>query len=214
MDYLIELDEQQLMEWLATLRAFGPLPALALPFLKSFIPPLPTIVIVGGNAAVYGLWPGFLYSWLGLVAGSVTAFLLVRRFTDLPFVQRYMRKPRVARSLAWVRRNAFGYVFLLSLFPIGPFVVINVAAGIARMRIRLFIIAAACGKAVMVFAVSLVGHDIGRFIRHPLELLYVLAFLAGSWWICRRLERRYGTVRQVEPHGSGGSERHNKGRSE
>lgn len=190
MDFLTELNEQQLMEWLEHFRSLGPLPGLILPFLKSFIPPLPTIVIVGGNAAVYGFWLGFLFSWIGLVAGCVTAFLLVRRFTGLSIIQRYIRKPRVERSMVWVRRNAFSYVFILSLFPVGPFVVVNIAAGFARMRVASFIIAVACGKAVMVFAVTLVGHDVQRFLQRPLELLYVIAFVLGSWWISKKLEQR------------------------
>ncbi|MBW5446022.1 TVP38/TMEM64 family protein [Cohnella sp. CFH 77786] len=190
-DYLSSLTEEDLRRWLESYRSLGPLPGILLTFAKSFVPPLPTILIVGVNAAVYGMWLGFLYSWIGIVAGCVTTFLIVRRIAGHPRLERWMRKPKVQRALVWVRRNAFSYVFLLSLFPVGPFVVINMAAAVARMNVRSFIIAIACGKAIMVLAVSYIGHDVGRFIERPLEGVYVVLFIAASLFISRKIERHF-----------------------
>jgi uncharacterized membrane protein YdjX (TVP38/TMEM64 family) len=93
--------------------------------------------------------------------------------------------------LLWVRRNAFSYVFLLSLFPVGPFVVINIAAAIARMRLRSFFIAIFFGKAIMVLSISIIGHDFARFIAHPIELAYVALFVGLSLWISKKIEARF-----------------------
>lgn len=189
--------EQNLQDLLERYRSLGPLPGIALTFAKSFIPPMPTIVIVGVNAAVYGLWLGFLYSWIGIVGGCMTTFLLVRKAAGHPYLERWASKPKVRRSMIWVRRNAFSYVFLLSLFPVGPFVVINMAAGLARMRIRSFLIAIVTGKAIMVLAVSMIGHDIERFIRRPYEMVYVVLFVGVSLWISKKIEARY--TRETTP---------------
>ncbi|MFC5701478.1 TVP38/TMEM64 family protein [Cohnella faecalis] len=190
-DTLSSLTEEDLKSVLEQYRSLGPLPGIFLTFLKSFVPPLPTIVIVGVNAATYGLWLGFLYSWIGMVAGCVTTFLIVRRIGRSRFVERWAQKPRVQKSMIWIRRNSFGYVFVLSLFPVGPFVVINMAAAIARMPLRSFVIAILFGKAVMVFSVSVIGHDVMRFFRHPAELLYVAAFVAISYVVSKKLETRF-----------------------
>ncbi|MEK8132498.1 TVP38/TMEM64 family protein [Paenibacillus filicis] len=190
-DIMAGLTEENLRNALEHYRALGPLPGLVVPFLKSFIPPLPTLVIIGVNAAVYGLWLGFLYSWLGIVAGCVTTFWILRKIAGHRLVQRWSRKPKVAKAMAWIRRNAFSYVFLLSLSPVGPFVVINMAAAIARMPMRSFLLAIALGKAVMVFAVSYIGHDPERYIRNPLHLLYIVLFVAVSLLVSRRIEARF-----------------------
>lgn len=183
--------EENLRNLLEQFRSFGPLPGILLTFMKSFIPPLPTIVIVGVNAAVYGLWLGFFYSWLGMIAGCMVTFLIVRSIAGHRYFQRYAQKPKVKKSLLWVRRNAFSYVFLLSIFPVGPFVIINMAAAIARMRIRSFFIAVTLGKAIMVFAVSYIGHDIMRFVHHPVQIIYVVLFLAASLWVSKKIEARF-----------------------
>ncbi|MEO3945940.1 TVP38/TMEM64 family protein [Gorillibacterium sp. CAU 1737] len=186
--FLAEWNEETLRELLDRFRAFGPLPGLALPFLKSFIPPLPTVVLVSVNAAVYGLWLGVLYSWLGLVSGCLVTFLLVKLLAQHPYVERWRQKPRVQKSLRWIRRNEFSYVFLLSLFPVGPFVVINIAAGIANMRFRTFALALALGKAIMVFMVSYIGYD----ITDPVRLAVLGLVVVVSIVMVRRLEARFG----------------------
>jgi len=190
-DILSNITEENLTHILEQYRNFGPLPGIALTFMKSFIPPLPTILIVGVNAAVYGLWLGFLYSWIGIVAGCLTTFLVVRKIAGHPYFVRMAQKPKVQKSLKWVRRNAFSYVFLLSIFPVGPFVIINIAAAIAQMRIRSFLIAVLFGKAIMVMSVSIIGHDLMRFVERPFELVYVVLFVGLSLWISKRIERRF-----------------------
>jgi uncharacterized membrane protein YdjX (TVP38/TMEM64 family) len=183
--------EAALMDLLERFRSYGPFPGIFLTFMKSFIPPLPTILIIGVNAAVYGLWLGFLYSWLGIVSGCLVTFLIVRKIAGHPYMLRWAEKPKVKKSMLWVRRNAFSYVFLLSIFPVGPFVVINMAAGVARMRLKSFLIAICVGKAIMVLSVSYIGYDLNRFMRNPVEILYVLLFIGVSVWISKKIEARF-----------------------
>lgn len=186
LDIMSWLTEERLRTLLEQYRSLGPLPGVGLTFMKSFVPPLPTIAIVGLNGAVYGLWLGFLYSWIGLVAGCVTTFLIIRKIGSHRYLRKWAERPKVAKSMTWVRQSGFSYVFLLSLFPVGPFVVINMAAGLAAMRLRSYLIALCAGKAIMVFAVSYIGNDVDRFIRHPGEIVYVLLFIGVSLWGLRR----------------------------
>ena len=180
---------QNNLEWfLDQFRALGPLPGILLTFLKSFIPPMPTIVIVGVNAAVYGLWAGFLYSWIGMVAGCLTTFLLVRKISGTPLIERWAKKPKVQRGMRWIQRNGFSYVFLLGILPVGPFVAVNVAAGLARMNVMSYLMAVTLGKGIMVFCVSYIGANLSDFMAEPFKLLGVLAFILLSLWGSRKLD--------------------------
>lgn len=196
LDIMSWLTEDNLRHLLEQYRSFGPFPGIALTFLKSFIPPLPTIAIVGLNGAVYGLWLGFLYSWIGLVAGCVTTFWIIRKVASHRYLRKWAERPKVAKSMTWVRQSGFSYVFLLSIFPVGPFVVINMAAGLAGMRFRSYLLALTVGKAIMVFAVSYIGNDLERFIRQPWEIIYVLVFIGLSLWGVKAIEARF--ARTVE----------------
>ncbi|MDK8181385.1 TVP38/TMEM64 family protein [Paenibacillus sp. UMB4589-SE434] len=185
------LTEEHLTAFMETFRSFGPLPGILLTFMKSFIPPLPTMIIVGVNAAVYGLWLGFLYSWIGIVSGCLVTFLIIRKIAGHRYLERWSQKPKVQKAMLWVRHNAFSYVFLLSIFPVGPFVIINMVAAVAQMRLRSYLIAILFGKALMVFSVSIIGHDLERFVRHPIELIYVVLFIGISLFISKKIEARF-----------------------
>jgi len=200
-DLLDYMTEENLHRLLGEYRSYGPLPGILLTFLKSFVPPLPTILIVGVNAAVYGLWLGFLYSWIGLVAGCMATFLLVRTAAGHRIARRWAAKPKVKASMDWIRRNGFSYVFVLSLFPVGPFVLVNMAAAVSRMSVLRFLAAVAAGKAVMALAVSFVGYDIARFYRDPLQLVYVVLFIVLSWYVCKKIEARF-MRKEVAPDGA------------
>lgn len=191
LDIMSWLTEDNLRHLLEQFRSFGPFPGIALTFMKSFIPPLPTIAIVGLNGAVYGLWLGFLYSWIGLVAGCVTTFVIIRQIASHRLLRKWASRPKVAKSMTWVRQSGFSYVFLLSIFPVGPFVVINMAAGLAGMRFRSYLLALIPGKAIMVFAVSYIGNDFERFIQRPAEVIYVLLFIGLSLWGVKAIEARF-----------------------
>ncbi|MNP02790.1 TVP38/TMEM64 family inner membrane protein YdjZ [compost metagenome] len=187
-DIMSMLTEENFKQLLERYRDFGPFPGILLTFMKSFIPPLPTIVIVGVNAAVYGLWLGFLYSWLGLVSGCLVTFLIIRQISALPYLKKWAQKPKVAKGMIWIKRNAFSYVFLLGIFPVGPFVIVNIVAGLARMRVWSYLIAVTLGKGIMVFYVSYIGHDLQSFVDHPIQLVYVLLFIAASLVIIKKIE--------------------------
>lgn len=191
MDITAYLTEEYITSILESLRSLGPLPGFLLTFMKSFIPPLPTMVIVGVNAAVYGLWYGFMLSWLGIVSGCLVTFLLIRKVSGHPYFQRWSQKPKVQKSMLWVRNNAFSYVFLLGILPVGPFVLVNMVAAVARMPLRSFFIAVLFGKGLMVLSVSYIGHDLERFIRNPFELIYVVLFVGISLWISKKIEARF-----------------------
>ncbi|MUG45902.1 TVP38/TMEM64 family protein [Paenibacillus woosongensis] len=191
--------EQNIELFLERFRSLGPLPGILLTFLKSFVPPLPTIVIVGANAAIYGLWPGFLYSWIGLVTGSLLTFWLIRKASDTLFIRRWAAKPKVQKAMVWAQRNGFSFVFLLSLLPIGPFVVINMAAGLTRMRTVPFAAAVVLGKGVMVFCISYIGTHLADFIHQPVELIGVALFIAASLWLNRKFQAYFTSLAAVTP---------------
>ncbi|GIO28911.1 MULTISPECIES: TVP38/TMEM64 family protein [Paenibacillus] len=191
--------EQNIELFLERFRSLGPLPGIMLTFLKSFVPPLPTIVIVGANAAIYGLWLGFLYSWIGLVTGSLLTFWLIRKASDTRFIRRWAAKPKVRKAMSWAQRNGFSYVFLLSMLPIGPFVVINMAAGLTRMPTASFAAAVVLGKGVMVFCVSYIGTHLSDFVHQPVKFIGVALFIAASLWLNRRLQAYFTSMTAVTP---------------
>lgn len=104
----------------AQYRTLGPIIGLLLPFLEAFLPFLPLVVFVVANASAFGLWLGFLLSWLGSAAGSYVVFLLVRHFGKHPRLRFITGSKKVQKLIKWVDMNGISpllssYVSLLHL---------------------------------------------------------------------------------------------------
>lgn len=187
--------EENLLTLLAKYESFGPLPGILMTFIEAFFPPLPLIAIVAGNAAAYGLWLGFLYSWIGVCLGAGTVFLLCRRLGQHRFLNFLTRHPKVNEAMNWMNRHGFSAIFLFSCFPFTPSSLVNVVAGLSNIPTSHFMAAIMLGKAIMIFVISFIGHDFMSFVEQPWKLLIVLLAILLLWFIGKRVESRLTSVK-------------------
>src|SRR5690625_3492420 len=85
----------------------GPLPGILLPFIEAFLPFLPIFVFVMANSAAYGLFKGFLYSWLGASLGSIGVFLTIRKLSNRKFMIKITNNKQVYKVTQWVKERGF-----------------------------------------------------------------------------------------------------------
>ncbi|GEN34622.1 MULTISPECIES: TVP38/TMEM64 family protein [Aneurinibacillus] len=188
--------EENLLALLAKYESFGPLPGIFMTFIESFFPPLPLVAIVAGNAAAYGLWLGFLYSWIGACLGAVLVFSICRKLGQHRFLNFLTRHPKVNEAMNWMNRHGFSAIFLFSCFPFTPSSLVNVVAGLSNIPISHFVSAIMLGKAIMIFVVAFIGHDVMSFIDHPWKLLLVALAIFGLWLIGKKVEARLTTIKE------------------
>lgn len=169
----------------------GPLPGILLPFIEALLPFLPLMVFVMTNAAAYGLFKGFLYSWIGASAGAVLVFFLMRKISGIRWVEkRIMSNKQVIRVTNWVERHGFGPLFLLLCFPFSPSAIINIVAGFSRVSTQQFILAVLLGKTVMIFSISYVGSSMMEFAKNPMKTIVILIGIGLFWFLGKFLEGR------------------------
>ncbi|OZM58201.1 hypothetical protein CIB95_01100 [Lottiidibacillus patelloidae] len=182
--------EENIRAFLENYRDLGPLPGILLPFLESIFPVLPIFIFIAGNAAAYGLWWGFLFSWIGAFLGSIVVFVVIRKFQHIKIIQYFQNHKRVKPVTNWIDRHGFGPLFIIQCFPFSPSAFINVVAGISRMKFYQYALAVFLGKMVMVFIVSYIGHDIFSLIHNPIQLMVILAVIFLLWIAGKQLEKR------------------------
>ncbi|MDQ0062410.1 TVP38/TMEM64 family protein [Paenibacillus harenae] len=185
------MDLDQIQRTLESYSQLGPLPGLLLPMLESFLPFLPLIVIVAANANIYGLGLGFLFSWIGVTAGSLCVFWISRKI-GRRFKGWVMRRfPKSERFFNWVEHRGFTPLFLLACFPFTPSVIITVVSGISNIPFKTFLLATLLGKAVMIFSISLISFDIGNLIDEPWRIFVTITAVLVMWFGGKKLESRY-----------------------
>lgn len=191
LQYIKHLDLDSIQWTLESYSEWGPLPGILLPMVESFLPFLPLFLIIAANANIYGLWLGFLLSWIGVTAGAISVFWISRKLGGNVKGWLERRFPKSARFFNWVERKGFTPLFLLACFPFTPSVVITVVSGLSKVPFRTFLLATLLGKAVMIFSISLISFDIGNLVDEPWRIFVTVTAVLVMWFGGKRLESRY-----------------------
>ncbi|WP_312476770.1 TVP38/TMEM64 family protein [Neobacillus sp.] len=181
---------ENIMNLIQEYRALGPIPGILLPVIEAFFPFLPLFLFVMANANAFGLWLGFLYSWLGACIGALLVFILIRKYGQRRIFAFLSKHPKVRKLMDWVERHGFGPLFLLLCFPFTPSAVVNIVAGLSKIRMAQYMLAVCIGKMVMIFTMSFIGYDIRSLVTKPYRTVLVLIIIFLLWYVGKRIEGR------------------------
>jgi uncharacterized membrane protein YdjX (TVP38/TMEM64 family) len=190
---------ENIMGLIQEYRALGPLPGIFLPMLEAFLPFLPLFLFVMANASAFGLWGGFLFSWIGACVGALLVFLFVRKFGQKRIFSFLQKHPKVQKLMRWVEEHGFGPLFILLCFPFPPSAIVNIVAGLSKMSIAQYMLAVLTGKMVMIFTISFIGYDIRSLITQPLRTGIVLGVIVILWYVGKRIEAKL-TINSKKDH--------------
>lgn len=182
--------EQQFLHLIQQYKDYGPLIGISIPFIEAIFPILPLVVFVFANAAAFGPLLGFLYSWIGSCLGSIFLFYLVRKFGQKRFFSFVNKHQKVDSSIGWIEKKGFGPIFLMFAFPFSPSFLINIVAGLSRMKVSQFLIALILGKFTMIAMISYLGRDLTSFFNNPIKAIYIAIFILALWVVGKVIEKR------------------------
>jgi uncharacterized membrane protein YdjX (TVP38/TMEM64 family) len=126
-------------------------------------PGLSAVTLAGGF--LFGPLVGGVAALAALVSGATVVFLACRTaFGDWAANR---AGATVARIEAGFARDAFSYLLALRLMPVAPFFMVNIAAGLARVRLGTYLLATLIGTAPSAFIFASLGAGLERvFHRH------------------------------------------------
>ncbi len=121
------------------------------------LPGAAILTLAGGF--LFGALRGVIYVNIGATAGAVLAFMAARYlFRDA--VERKFGK-RLAGIQAGFTSNAFNYLLTLRLIPLFPFFLVNLAAGLTRIKLSTYLLATAIGILPGSFVFTNAGKQLG-----------------------------------------------------
>lgn len=171
-------------------KLLGPIMGFVLPFIEAFLPFLPLVVIVVANASAYGLFLGFLLSWLGTVLGSYVLFLLVRRFGHHRKLAFLTQRKQIQKLIHWVDMRGLTPLFILLCFPFTPSVLVNVVAGLSNLKKNYYLIILLLAKPIMIFSMSYLGSDLRDILTSPVKLISAGVIIIIVWLAGKAVERQ------------------------
>ncbi|HEY1427339.1 MAG TPA: VTT domain-containing protein [Caulobacteraceae bacterium] len=175
--------------WLALAKGPWALPVAVAAFAALAFLGAPQVVLIAAAAVVFGPVTGSLYSWIGTFVSALIGFEL-GRLTGARMI-RDLGSRGVDRFMALVGRNGFMASLIIRLVPAAPFIVVNMAAGTARVRRTDFALGTAIGILPKILLTAFAGGTVtaafngGGAVQLALLALAILVWL-GSALLARR----------------------------
>ncbi len=176
---LIGLTKEELQEFVAGTGAWAPAVFIFVSFLQvSFVPIPGAVTIVAGNY-LFGFWQSFLYSYLGMMIGSILAFAL-GKFIGRPFVNWIAGdKETVDYYLEKLRGRENVVLFFMFLLPFFPDDILCSIAGIMPLGWVGFIIMQVITRATSILATLLfMSGELIPYTGWGIPVLITLGILA------------------------------------
>lgn len=152
----------------------------------------PQWMLITGTVLAFGVWEGGVLSWVGSLVAAILGFWIGHGVG----AERLRRlDAKLIRKLsAAVRKNGFMTSLVVRLVPTGPAILVNLAAGVSRMKFRHFVAGTSIGIIPKIIVVCLISQGLISGLSGSLMALF-FAGLAGlaillSWVARRRLETR------------------------
>ncbi len=183
-------ERQQVVAEIREAGAWGPLALIGLSVAQTIVAPIPGQVINFVAGYLFGLGPGLLYSWMGLVAGTTLAMLLAR-YAGRPLVQRIVDHKLVAKVDGLARNRGLRFFFLFFLIPGLPDDILCFVAGLTPLPLRVLVLFSAIARLPGLFA----SVWLGAYAEHlpwPLWIALAVSGVVALWVVWRysdRLER-------------------------
>jgi len=152
----------------------------------------PQWMLITGTVLAFGPWQGGSLAWIGSMAAAILGF-------GIGHVLGAERLQKIDAELirklsAAVRKNGFITSLVVRLVPTGPAILVNLAAGVSRMKFRHFLGGTAIGIIPKIVVVALISQGFMSGLSGSWMSVFFAA-LAGaaillSWLARRRLEAR------------------------
>ncbi|NWF53272.1 MAG: TVP38/TMEM64 family protein [Syntrophaceae bacterium] len=151
--------KEKVLAFVASYGAYSPLVFIGVQFLQVLVAPIPGELtgFVGGY--LFGVGEGFLYSTIGLTAGSWVAFLISRRF-GLPFVRRFVGQEIMDKFDYLMEHKGAFFSFIFFLIPGMPKDYFCYLLGLSPMHIMTFLVISTVGRIPGTLLLSLQGQAV------------------------------------------------------
>ena len=125
---------------LSTLGPWGPV-LFVLLYIVASLTMAPAFILTFAAGAVWGLWRGSLFVYIGAVFGASAVHLVAGRLARSRVIHWLDRDPRVAAVRRAVAEQGLWMMFLLRLSPLVPFVQLNYALVLSGVKYRDYVLA-------------------------------------------------------------------------
>lgn len=173
------------------LSSWGLIGGFFLIFLESIIPALPLGVFIGMNILAFGNVTGFFLSYFSTIIGCMLSFS-VFKYVVKDLVLRILNNKTIEKVEVYmkkIKKLDFNCLVILIALPITPASLINMAAGLAKMDSKKYLLALLIGKLSIVYFWGYIGSSILKDIKNPQVILKMIILVLITYIISKIIEK-------------------------
>ena len=129
--------KENVKEYVASFGAWAPIVFFFLQFIQVILSPIPGSITTLAGGLLFGFFYGFLISMTAIFIGSISAFLLGKKF-GRPLVERIAGKETVEKYMQSVSSRQKIVLIMMFLLPFFPDDLLCLIAGLSAMRLPYF----------------------------------------------------------------------------
>ncbi|MEM9291520.1 MAG: TVP38/TMEM64 family protein [Acidobacteriota bacterium] len=187
------------VQWVENLGVWGPV-AFIVGYIVATVAFVPGSILTLAAGALFGLWKGTLFVFIGSSIGASAAFLIARYLARQRVEARLGDNPRFAAIDRAVGREGGKIVFLMRLSPIFPFNLLNYSLGLTSVPFLSYVLACV-GMIPGTFLYVYYGATAGNLAQAVAgggeaggevwigRILGLVATIAVTWLITQRARR-------------------------
>ncbi len=155
---------------------------------------IPATLFTIPSGIIFGIWWGTVLSVLGATLGAVISFF-ISRFLGKEFIAKLLERTYLNKIIKIdyeLEEHGFHHTLILRLMPFVPFVFLNYALGVSRIRFKDYFLATLLGLIPTIFIFSYFGASLASLNWISITVSVVLlaiVFLAGRYFRKKKLKK-------------------------
>ncbi len=129
--------QEQIRNFVTSFGIWAPIIFILLQILQVIITPLSHYSVSVAGGFIFGLWPGFLYNWIGRVFGTIIAFFLGKIFGRK--IIKHVVKPGTLKKYDQVFNKGKLLLFLAYFAPFFPDDELSYLSGVSSLKSKIFV---------------------------------------------------------------------------
>ena len=142
--------------------------------------------------ASFGMIFGFFISWLSTLIGCMLSFTIFRHLFQKR-LDSYVKKknnPKLNKIMAIINDIEFSNLVVLVAIPFSPAFLINIAAGLSKIKTEKFFLAILIGKMVMVYFWGYIGTSLLESLTDITIIIRIGILLIAAFVISKVVEKK------------------------
>ena len=157
---------------------------------ESIIPPLPLGVFITVLFMNYGVFIGFVMSYVLTIVGCSLSYFLVRKYVKNKTDKHLRKYKKIDEYITLVDNIKFSNLVLILSIPFTPAFLVNIACGISKMEYKKFLYSIMLGKISLVLFYGFIGTSLIESIQKPIILVFVVVITLVFYILSKIVNRK------------------------